>query len=296
MRGIVMLVVLGAVGLCGCAIGAPSGAATPIRIVVAENTWGGIVGEVAQPYGAVTSIVHSPSADPHDYEATPSDARDVAEARYVVLNGLGYDTWAQRLLDANPDSHRIVLNVGARLHFSADANPHVWYSPAAVAAFAKFVAADLARLDPAHRAQYAANEKQFMTHSLAEYHRLIASIAARDAGVPIGGSESLIEPIAAALGLRVITPPSFLRAVAEGGEPTAADKATIDAQIAGHEIRVLVYNSQNATPDVQRIVGEAQRANIPIVAFTETPKPADATFEAWQVAQLRALAQALETR
>jgi hypothetical protein len=57
-----------------------------------------------------------------------------------------------------------------------------------------------------------------------------------------------------------------------------------------------VYNSQNATPDVQRIIGEAERANIPIVAFTETPTPAHSTFEAWQAAQLRALQQALGQR
>jgi zinc/manganese transport system substrate-binding protein len=200
------------------------------------------------------------------------------------------------LLDANPDSHRVVLNVGARLHLPSNANPHVWYSPAAVASFVAFVTDDLAQLDPAHRAHYAANRDRFMHQSLGEYHRLIASIGARDDGVPIGGSESLIEPIAAALHLRVVTPSSFLRAVAEGGEPTASDKATFDTQISQHEIRVLVYNSQNATPDVQRIVDEARQANIPVVAFTETPTPAHATFEAWQVAELRALAQALGTR
>ena len=294
MRRTLTLVAAIGLVLSGCAIGAPGIANTPIRIVVAENTWGSIVAELAQPFGSVTSIIHNPAADPHDYEPTPNDARAVAEARYVVLNGLGYDTWAQRLLDANPNSHRVVLNIGARLGLAHDANPHVWYSPAAVGSFVAFVAADLARLDPAHRDQYDGNAKRFVTRSLGEYRGLVAAIAKRDAGAPVGGSESLVEPIAAALHLRVMTPASFLRAVAEGGEPTASDKATVDAQIAGHEIRVLVYNTQNETPDVQRIVGEAQRANIPTVSFTETPTPARATFEAWQVAQLRALQQALE--
>jgi zinc/manganese transport system substrate-binding protein len=95
------------------------------------------------------------------------------------------------------------------------------------------------------------------------------------------------------LGLNLITPPAFLTAISEGTEPAAADKATIDHQISSHEIKVYVYNSQNATPDIQRQIDEATSANIPITTITETLFPAGATFQAWQVAQLQALAAAL---
>ena len=99
--------------------------------------------------------------------------------------------------------------------------------------------------------------------------------------------------MAPALGLYLITPPAFLTSISEGTEPTAADKATIDHQISAHEIEVYVYNSQNATPDIQRQIDESRAANIPITTITETLFPAGATFQAWQVAQLQALAAAL---
>src|SRR5207244_4903114 len=128
---------------------------------------------------------------------------------------------------------------------------------------------------------------------LGEYHHLISEIHAKYAGTPVGASESIFAPMAQALGLHLVTPPSFLRAISEGTEPTAADKATIDHQITSHEIKVYVYNSQNATPDVQRQIEEAKAAGIPISTITETLVPATATFQAWQVAQLKALATAL---
>ena len=82
-------------------------------------------------------------------------------------------------------------------------------------------------------------------------------------------------------------------AISEGGEPTAADKATIDNQIKTHQIRAYVFNSQNSTPDVQGQVNEAKSAGIPVVALTETLTPASATFQDWQANQLQALRQAL---
>jgi zinc/manganese transport system substrate-binding protein len=95
------------------------------------------------------------------------------------------------------------------------------------------------------------------------------------------------------LGLDLITPRSFLTAISQGTEPTAADKATIDSQIRSGEIEVYVYNSQNATPDIQRQIEEANVAGIPVATMTETLVPAGATFQAWQVEQLQDLAAAL---
>jgi zinc/manganese transport system substrate-binding protein len=96
-----------------------------------------------------------------------------------------------------------------------------------------------------------------------------------------------------ALGLDLRTPPAFLTAISEGSDPTAADKATIDAQIKGKQVKVYVYNSQNATPDVQAQVKEAEAAGIPVTTITETLTPAGASFQDWQVALLTGLQRAL---
>jgi zinc/manganese transport system substrate-binding protein len=89
------------------------------------------------------------------------------------------------------------------------------------------------------------------------------------------------------------TPESFLDAISEGTDPTAKDKAAIDRQIANKQIKVYVYNSQNSTPDVQAQVKEAKAQHIPVVTVTETLTPAGASFQDWQVRQLRHLKKAL---
>ncbi len=99
--------------------------------------------------------------------------------------------------------------------------------------------------------------------------------------------------IAPATGLDLVTPLGFLTAISEGTEPTAGDKAKIDAQIKTKTIKVYVYNTQNATPDVQRQVDAAKAAGIPVSTITETMTPATASWEQWQTAQLVALRKAL---
>jgi zinc/manganese transport system substrate-binding protein len=109
----------------------------------------------------------------------------------------------------------------------------------------------------------------------------------------VGATESIFAPLAEALGLKLITPESFLDAVAEGTDPTAQDKATVDDQIKTNKIKVLVYNSQNATPDVKALVKAAKARKIPVTTVTETLSPAGLTFQKWQSDELTALKAAL---
>src|SRR5205814_1847039 len=172
-------------------------------------------------------------------------------------------------------------------------NPHRWYSPTDVQSVIEAITAQYRKLDPGDAAYFDQRRSSFDTAGLADYHRLISDIRTRYAGTPVGASESIFALMAPALGLDLITPPSFLTAISEGTEPTAADKSAIDDQILSHRIKVYVYNSQNATPDIQRQIEEARGAGIPIATITETLVPAGATFQAWQVRELRGLAAAL---
>lgn len=282
--------------LVGCGTAAPvssDSAGGPVRVVAAENFWGSIAAQLGGDRVRVTSIVTRPDTDPHTYEATPADARAVATARYVIVNGVGYDAWANRLVRAGSGSERSVLDVGESVGVKAGANPHLWYAPAVVHRVVDRITADYERLDPADGAYFARQRAAFLTGGLGTYDAAIADIKARFGGTPIGASESIVEPIATALGLDLVTPGTFLRAISEGGDPTAADKSTVDAQIADHRVRVYVVNSQNSTPDVQAEVARARASNVPVVSFTETLTPPGATFQDWQVAQLHAVAEAL---
>ena len=118
-------------------------------------------------------------------------------------------------------------------------------------------------------------------------------IRARYGGVAVGYSESIFQPLGEALGLRLLTPYSFTKAIAEGTDVTAADKQTVDRQAVRRLIKVWVFNSQNVTPDVQRVNELAAAAGIPIATVSETLAPAGATFEQWQVSELERLQRAL---
>src|SRR4029077_19784995 len=118
-------------------------------------------------------------------------------------------------------------------------------------------------------------------------------IRTRYAGTPVGYSESIFEPLGASLGLKLLTPPGFARAVAEGTEVSAADRSETERQIVGHEIAVWVYNSQNVTPEVDQLTALARESGIPVVTVTETLFPEGTTFQAWQAGQLERLAAAL---
>ncbi len=284
-----------AVALAACSVATsplPGSGSRVIQVVAAENFWGSIASQVGGRHVHVVSIITNPNADPHSYEPTAADARTVALARLVIENGIGYDPWMARLLAGGNGSQR-VLDVGALLKVPADGNPHRWYDPADVQAVARALTADYASLDPADAAYFARRGAWFETVALRRYHELIARIRARYAGTPVGASESIFAMLAPALGLRLITPPAFLRAISEGGEVSAADKLTIDRQITRRLIAIYVYNAQNVTPDVQAQIDLARAAHIPIATTTETLTPATVSFQDWQVRQLLGIEAAL---
>jgi zinc/manganese transport system substrate-binding protein len=268
-------------------------AGTGLQVVAAENFWGSIASQLGGDRVHVTSVITSPATDPHDYEPTAADARTMAGAQMAIVNGIGYDPWAGKLIAANPVHGRVVLTVGDLVGIKPGGNPHRWYSPADVQKVIGQIVRGYTRLDPKDAAYFTQQQARFESRGLAQYKRLIATIKRKYHGVPVGASESIFAPLAQALGLKLLTPASFLKAISEGSEPTAADKTTVDSQIARKQIKVWVFNSQNSTPDVARITDAARKKGIPVATITETLTPASATFQAWQSRQLAALASAL---
>jgi zinc/manganese transport system substrate-binding protein len=280
----------------GCGAYSKSAAVAPsgvLQVVAAENFWGSIASQLGGSRVHVASVITSPATDPHDYEPTAVDARTMAGAQMAIVNGIGYDPWSQKLIDANPVHGRVVLNIGDLVGINPGGNPHRWYSPSDVQQAIDAIVGDYSKLDPKNGGYFAQQKARFETSGLAHYKQLIATIKRNYHGVPVGASESIFAPLAQALGLRLVTPPTFLKAISEGTEPTAADKTTVDRQIADGQIKVWVYNSQNSTPDVKRITEAARKRGIPVTTITETLVPASASFQQWQSHQLEAVAAAL---
>ena len=70
-----------------------------------------LVSQIGGKDVSVVSIVSDPNADPHEYESNTENAREFASANYVIVNGAGYDSWADKLLSASSNPQRKVLNV-----------------------------------------------------------------------------------------------------------------------------------------------------------------------------------------
>jgi zinc/manganese transport system substrate-binding protein len=277
----------------GCSEDHTATTAHGLQVVAAESFWGSIASQLGGDRAHLTSVITSPATDPHDYEPTAADARTMAGAQLAIVNGIGYDPWAAKLIAANPLHGRVVLTVGDLVGIKAGGNPHRWYSPTDVQRVIDQIARDYAKLAPKDAGYFNEQKERFETRGLARYKQLIATIERKYRGVPVGASESIFTPLARALGLKLLTPASFLKSISEGTEPTASDKTAVDRQIANREIKVWIFNSQNSTPDVQRITDAARKKGIQVTTITETPTPAAVSFQAWQSRQLEALAAAL---
>jgi zinc/manganese transport system substrate-binding protein len=287
-----------ALAASGCGRSGPppvgtSGSGPRFVVVAAENFWGNLALQLAGNRASVGSIIVNPAADPHSYQPSTTDGRRIARANMVIVNGLGYDEWAQQLLRASPSSARVVLDVGRRLRSPTGSNPHRWYYPGDVRAVIAAIAAGYDRLDPADASYFAAQRTRLEMQGFARYDALRREIRGRYAGVPVGYSESIFQGLGEDLGLKLATPPGFARAVAEGTDVTAGEKQQVDEQASQHRIAVWVFNSQNVTPDVERVNGLARVAGIPVATVTETLSPANQSFQGWQTAQLERLAVAL---
>jgi zinc/manganese transport system substrate-binding protein len=276
----------------------PAGASSAhevIDVVAAENTWGSLAAQLGGNRVDVVSIVSDPNADPHEYESNPADARDFALARYVIINGAGYDDWAQQLIDAQSVPGRKVLDVARLLGKGSAANPHFWYGPGYVARVINQITAAYSALDPADRA-YFAQRHAALEVAFGPERAALAYLRTHFAGTPVASTESIFEYLASYVHLHLVTPSAFMEAVAEGNDPSAPSVATFYRQIAAKAFRVLVYNVQTVTPLTTSLKAAAAQADIPVIGVSETIQPPIDNFEQWMTGQLSALANGLNAQ
>lgn len=278
--------------IAGFVLARAAAASPALAAVAAENVWGSLVAQLGGTRIRVQSILTDPNADPHEYEASTAAARSFADAQYVVVNGAGYDAWAGHLVDGNPAPNRLVLSVAELVGALPGANAHFWYNPTFVERVADRITQDLEHLDPAGAAYYR-HRRGVLRAAFVPYHARIERIRARYHGAAVGSTETIFVYLAAALGLALISPPEFMKAVADGTEPPVSAVIEMNRQIQERRVRLLAYNVQTVTSATTEARRLAAQARIPVVGISETLLPANASFQAWQIAQLDAIAGAL---
>jgi len=272
---------------------------TVIPVVAAENFWGSLVSQLGGVHVNVTSIVSDPNTDPHEYQSAPANAIAIANAKFVIVNGADYDTWAQALINASNTPGQTVLNVQNTIGLAGqtDLNPHFWYSPYYVNDTVHAMYKDLVAIDPTDTTYFHQNYATLNSSLWTSYMSREVSIKQQFGGHPVAATEDIFVYMANATGLKVVSPTGFMSAVAEGNDPPAQDVATFQQLLQGGNstVNVLVYNQQTVTPLTQNIKALAAQNQIPVIGVTETIQPPDLSFQNWMSAELVALQNALNS-
>jgi zinc/manganese transport system substrate-binding protein len=272
-----------------CGLSAPA-LADPVKVVAAENFYGDLATQIGGADVVVTSILSNPDDDPHLFEASPETAKALSDAKVVIVNGVDYDPWVEKLLSAHKSPGRKEIVVGALVGHKAGDNPHLWYDPAYMKAVAKALAADLAAVDPAHKADYEQGEARFLD-SLKPLDDKIAAMHKSYAGQPVTASEPVFGYQAALIGLKVHNE-KYALAIMNNAEPTPSEVAAFENDLKGRKVKAMLYNAQASEPAVAKLVQLARDNGIPVVGVSET-EPQNSTYQDWMMGQLNALDKAL---
>ena len=270
-----------------CATPAPAGPAdATIPVLGTENFYADLLAQIGGTRVTVSSILNDPNADPHEFEADPKTAK------LVIVNGIGYDAFMDKLLSASTKPDRVVLSAQEILKRSDDDNAHIWYDPKTMPALADAAAAALAKLDPRH-ADYFNGQKTKYLAALKPIDDKIAALRAKYRGAPVAFTEPVAEYQTDAIGLKVLTPEGFMKAIEQGVDPAPADVAAERDLLTGRKVKALLYNSQVTSPLTKDIRQLADTSGIPVVGVAETIPPAFKTYQEWMLSQLAELETAL---
>jgi zinc/manganese transport system substrate-binding protein len=260
---------------------------TTIGIVAAEHFYGDVAQQLA---GTNASIINKQPRRGGSASVSPSVARLLSGSPIVVYNGAECDPWMAKLPAASRSPNRKAIIVANLVHKKAGDNPHLWYDPPTMPAYAKALTAMLADHDPAHKADYQQRLGTFLA-SLQPMATKITELGAKNSGTPVMATEPVFGFMAIASGFNMRNE-RFQLAVMNNVEPRVSDVAAFENDLRKHAIRLLRYNSQATDAAAQRLVKIAQQARIPVVGVTET-EPAGKTYQDWMMGQLDAAAQAL---
>jgi len=245
-----------------------------VDVVVSVAQWGDVVRQVGGDCANVTTF-----ADADGGEPGKADLAAFSGADLVVVNGAGYDSWAEDAA-ASQDPEPPVLSV-AELVDAEDGDPYLWYEPEAVHAVAPALAEELAEVSPDAVDVFEANAATWQA-GLRPYLDAVLALGSTVSGRTYAATGTTFDRMAAALGLVDATPEGYRR----GGD----DLAAFEAALAGGSVDVLVHDPADGDVPGQ-LEAAAETAGVPVLEVTGSP--GDEPFLEWQLTQLSALSEAL---
>jgi zinc/manganese transport system substrate-binding protein len=289
-----------AVAVAGCGTSATNTASAKSSMVInaigAENEYANVLAQIGGKYVHVSSILNNPGTDPHTFESSPSVAQEVSAAQLIVQNGVGYDTFMNKIESASPNADRKLIVAQHVLGLpDSTPNPHLWYDPKTMPAVAKVMAADLSALQPAHKAYFQANLKAFDA-SLVPWLNAIAQFKAKYPGAPVATTEPVSDYLLQAMGIHNLTPFRFQADLMNGVDPSPQDIALQNSFFTQHKAKVFVYNQQVVSTLTGSIRQTALKAGVPVVGVYETMPTPGFRYQSWMVAEVHAIQKAVASK
>ena len=265
-----------------------------VRIVASFSILGDMVEEVVGNLASISTIV-GPDTDAHVYQPSVADARAVAEADVIFVNGLGFETWAETLISES--GTKAVVHVATDgitpIEVDGATDPHAWNSLTNGTIYVRNIASAMGKAMPEHADTIAAKAEAY----IAELEALDAETRTRLAELPanhrtVVTAHDAFGYLADAYGLTFLAP----QGIDTEGEPSARDLAVLIEQLQAESVAALFVENIASPALVRQIsdeTGIAIGGRLFSDALSERGGPATSYLEMFRH-NLGALLDALE--
>ena len=255
-----------------------------ISIVTTTNVYSDIAKNIVGKYGTATAIIDKSSVDPHDFDPTTADAKKVAQANIIVANGLGYDSWMNKL--AKSVDKKPVLVGEDLMGLKKGDNPHIWYNLSMPTKYVNYLVKRLSRLDKKHAAYFKANGDKYLAKINQVKHLVKTN---KKNSKPVFVSEPVFDYALREAGYK-IGDKGFEEAIENGTDPSPKMINQMNNEIKAKKIAFFVNNTQASSSTVKSFVKLAKENNIPVLNVRETI-PNHTTYLAWMKENYQNLAK-----
>ena len=262
----------------------PQKSSNKISIMTTTNVYADIAQNVVGRYGKAEALIKNPSADPHDFEPTTNDAKALSSADIVIENGLGYDSWMDKLASS---VEKEPVKVGEDLMGRKKGdNPHIWFDLNMPKEYVNYLIKRLSKKDPKHADYYRENGLKY----LAKIDRIKKDAAKIDHQVdkPVYVSEPVFDYALSSVNIKVANQ-DFEKAIQNNTDPSAATVQEMTHGIEKRKIAFFVDNEQTSSTTVNNFIKLAKKNKIPVLKVRETI-PTKMTYLDWMTESYQKLA------
>lgn len=245
-----------------------------ISIVTTTNVYSDIAKNIVGKYGTATAIIDKSSVDPHDFDPTTADAKKLTKANIIVANGLGYDSWMNKL--AKSVNKKPVLVGEDLMGLKNGDNPHIWYNLNMPTKYVDYLVKRLSKLDKKHAAYFKANGKKYLA-KVDKIKKLVKTDKSNKK--PVFVSEPVFD-YALKEARYKIGDKEFEEAIENGTDPSPKMINKMNTDIKEKKIAFFVNNTQASSSTVKSFVKLAKKNGVPVLNVRETI-PNHTTYLTW---------------